>query len=374
MTIRILLLCLLLITPAMADVLHLKDGRRVRGNVLDTSAGARIEIATLDGILSIAREDLLLFETGPRLRQTISALETAVIDDPDGLLRLGRFALEKGMFEEALALFDRALAMDGGNSVTVPDELLRVPVQGIGWHHDLLPDDALCLLITGHDAAKPATRLVTEQRLIDLARGSDVTMTLLSGLAHPKACVRLRAARVLAELRPAGGFQALLNTALADRSAEVRRAALPLLLRFENRDPLPVVARALERGDRALRSAALDGLEFLADPRSLGALTRALARRAAGADAAAGSTISSVEQTSYVSGFDVDVANSAFIANPNIGVLQPGHAMTVKAVAVSTGRYLEGAERARAVALMEALSGERFGDDAAKWDRWLKGR
>ena len=77
-----------------------------------------------------------------------------------------------------------------------------------------------------------------------------------------------------------------------------------------------------------------------------------------------------VRQISYIQDFDVEVAQTSFIADPIIGVLQEG---VVQAVQVeATEQTFTRVERPAYVGALQKLSGEDFGTDIRAWRRWWK--
>jgi hypothetical protein len=76
-----------------------------------------------------------------------------------------------------------------------------------------------------------------------------------------------------------------------------------------------------------------------------------------------------IRQISYIQDFDVEVAQTSFIADPIVGVLQEGVVQDVKILA--TEQVFTSVERAAFDrALVHLSGGEQNGGDVAAWRRW----
>ena len=80
--------------------------------------------------------------------------------------------------------------------------------------------------------------------------------------------------------------------------------------------------------------------------------------------------ITQVNQISYIQDFDVEVAQTAFIADPVIGVIQDGLTLNFRALS-HTGTYDVYESRAYAGALRN-LTDKDFGTDAKAWAEWYR--
>ena len=76
-----------------------------------------------------------------------------------------------------------------------------------------------------------------------------------------------------------------------------------------------------------------------------------------------------INQTSYVRSFDVEVAQSSFIADPKVDALTYGSVLDVRVASVLTERVVHSFRRA-----ITKLEGADPGDDASRWEAWLAGR
>ena len=75
-------------------------------------------------------------------------------------------------------------------------------------------------------------------------------------------------------------------------------------------------------------------------------------------------------QLSFIQDFDVEVAQTAFIADPSVGIRQEGQVLDVRVIA--TERPADIVERRVIRNSLRRLSGVDLGDDAEKWAAWWK--
>jgi hypothetical protein len=82
------------------------------------------------------------------------------------------------------------------------------------------------------------------------------------------------------------------------------------------------------------------------------------------------SYIYAANQLSFIQDFDVEVAQTAFIADPQVGVLQDGAVLDVKVA--SSEWYSTRVERHAIGRALHALTGADLGEDAKAWRAWMK--
>ena len=78
-----------------------------------------------------------------------------------------------------------------------------------------------------------------------------------------------------------------------------------------------------------------------------------------------------ITQQAYIRDFDVEVAQSSFIADPKVDALTYGSVLDVRVGAVVTQRIQIVGSLRRAISKLE---GADPGDDVAKWEAWLAAR
>jgi hypothetical protein len=73
---------------------------------------------------------------------------------------------------------------------------------------------------------------------------------------------------------------------------------------------------------------------------------------------------------SFIQDFDVEVAQTAFIADPIVGIVQEGITLDVRVLA--TERVADILERRVIRRSLKKLTGVDLGDDPVAWMRWWK--
>jgi tetratricopeptide (TPR) repeat protein len=107
----LLLLALLVATPALADVVHLKNGGRVEGTVKDL--GDKYRIDHRYGSLTVPKADVTKIEKKASLKELYEARRKKIdAKDPDALVKIGLWLREQGWESQALKEFRAALKLD----------------------------------------------------------------------------------------------------------------------------------------------------------------------------------------------------------------------------------------------------------------------
>jgi hypothetical protein len=218
-----------------------------------------------------------------------------------------------------------------------------------------LANDALRLL-RSRDAASRALGL----RVVDLLAPAERQRALRIASRHPRADVRLAAVRALAD--PA----ALARAAVRDADAAVRAAAVASLRQARVASPARLVLAALGSPNATTRTRAAEALGALGDEGAVGPLVaRLLVTGGSGQQV----YIAQTNQISFVKDFDVEVASTAFIADPEVGVIQDGLAFSFRALGHSGTIDIH--ERRAVVAALQRLTGEKLEKPAA-WRDWYR--
>jgi len=179
--------------------------------------------------------------------------------------------------------------------------------------------------------------------------------------------VRLLAARELGRIGDRRTLQPLLFRALRDPDAEVRAACADAAKAFGDANILAPYGRALLTFPNPdVRAAAADAIGRSGDLRGVQVLVYSIEGHGGGPRAC----IYTANQLSFVQDFDVEVAQTAFIADPQVGILQDGVALDVKVI--SNEWYSTRVEREAIVGGLRRLTGAAHGDDPAAWRAWMK--
>jgi hypothetical protein len=179
--------------------------------------------------------------------------------------------------------------------------------------------------------------------------------------------VRMRAVEGLAALDDKAALPALYKRAIFDADEEVRRAAVLGIKATDAEGKIGPFVQALGSAFAPVRANAATALGTLGDAGAVGPL---IARYQVSGGSGQSVYISQVNQISYVQDFDVEVAQTAFIADPVIGVIQDGLTLNFRALS-HTGTFdvYEGAAYAGA---LRQLTDKDFGTDAKAWAEWYR--
>jgi hypothetical protein len=177
--------------------------------------------------------------------------------------------------------------------------------------------------------------------------------------------LRVYAAEELARLDDPLGVPALLKRAIHDPEEKVRIAAVDALREIGEPSTVHPLGRALESRYAEVRARAADALGRLGDALAAPYVIRKWEARSGDFPRV---YLSTVRQISYIQDFDVEVAQTSFIADPIVGVLQEGAVQAMKVLATEQTFYT--IERVAYEGALKNLSGEDLGSDVRAWRRW----
>jgi hypothetical protein len=179
--------------------------------------------------------------------------------------------------------------------------------------------------------------------------------------------VRMRAVLGLGELNDKDALPPLYQRAIFDTDEDVRRAAAEGIKATDAEGKIGPFVKALGSAFSPVRVHAADALKVLGDASAVGPL---IARIQVNGGSGQSVYISQVNQISYVQDFDVEVAQTAFIADPVIGVLQDGLTLNFRALALN-GEF-DVYEAAAYAGALRQLTDKDFGTDAKAWAEWYR--
>jgi hypothetical protein len=365
---------LLLGAGARADVVTTTEGLVLEGEAREEADGS-LRIATADGEVRLARSAVAsrVEGEGPRARHArVSA--TLPRDDVAGRYRLALAMERDGAPDFARQEYEAIVRLDPDH-LAARRALGHERVTGAGGRAEWVPrDEALrrrgLLLYDGRwllpaeaeaaaRAASPAAaepdvssdvRLATAVRLAatsaepaiaraaavaareaEPARRFRVASALLYD-ADPR--VRVRAAEDLASVGDEKALRPLILSGMRDRDSTVRRAAVLAAATFGHDDVAVPFVRALSSPHPSMVANAARALALVGDPRSVVHVVKRLVGHGGGAR----SVIQELNQVSYVRDYDVEVAQAANIANPEIGIAQEGIVLDARVLDVSIER------------------------------------
>jgi hypothetical protein len=155
---------------------------------------------------------------------------------------------------------------------------------------------------------------------------------------------------------------ALLKRAIYDPDAKARAAAVGALKDIGEPSTLEPLARALDSRWSETRVRAAEAIGLLGDQAGLGlVITRWEARSGNFPNV----YFAQVKQISYIQDFDVEVAQTSFIADPIVGVLQEGVVQSVRVLATEQTFYM--VERTAYHDAANHLAGTDLGGDPKAW-------
>ena len=203
----------------------------------------------------------------------------------------------------------------------------------------------------------PAHRELAIRRLTELADPARTLTPLLSvGRAHERAL----AAHALRRLAPAKSLEPLLQRCALDGSREVRaEAAHALAATGEEGVILPLV-RALSSEYSSVRANSAEALGVAGFPAAVPVLKAQLTRltepaKASSRTAPPRNHIFVGKQTAYVQDFDVEVAQAAAVADPQVNTLHQGAVLDVRVLAVTSSQTTTRAELTAVRAALQRL-------------------
>ena len=176
-----------------------------------------------------------------------------------------------------------------------------------------------------------------------LAELRDPVRTMTPLLSVGKAHERALAAHALRRLAPAKSLEPLLQRCALDGSREVRtEAAHALAATGEEGVILPLV-RALSSEYSSVRANSAEALGVAGYPAAVPVLKAHLSNLTASAKASGHSApprnhIFVGKQTAYVQDFDVEIAQAAAVADPQVNTLHQGAVLDVRVLAVTSSR------------------------------------
>lgn len=355
-------------------ILHFADGQilRAKSHLEDgtwfVEAGDRTVEVSASAITRAPLERAVLQEMKARRKRLR-------VDDHIERFLTAEWMVAEGLHEESLSTFDRILARFPDHPQAL-DLLTRVryavalPMQG---PYETLDAEGLTRLVHFAGSSVPTAQeyvveLLREHQDPELVREA-VGKLLFTGLERPRAFATLAQRRLF----PGEQQRALLGRAVIDRSAKVRLGAALALSRVEQPGIVVPVVRAMEDSESEyVRWFAAEALGHMGHAAAVEPLVRALATLAAPQTASGGgqpaSNIYIGEQVAYVSDYDIEIAQGASIADPQINVQTAGVAFTARSLGISG--YTVVKHRESIMTSLRQLTGEDAGKRTRDWLEW----
>ena len=179
-------------------------------------------------------------------------------------------------------------------------------------------------------ATTPALREAAEARIAK-ASDADRVEAARALLVHHDAGVRRWACHELRTLGDESALRTLIAVSIRDTNPTVRDAAIKAAATFGNDDVAIPLIRELGSDHPTYVANAARSLAMLGDMRAVGHLVTRITSHGS----SPGAYFAHEVQTAYIRDFDVEVAQTSFIADPIIGTIEEGSVADVKILDVS---------------------------------------
>ncbi len=221
------------------------------------------------------------------------------------------------------------------------------------------------LSLLGQVASEQPDRVQAARRRMALEDARFKLAPLAKALRCSPASLRVYAAEELGRLDDPLAVPALLKRAIHDPDENVRIAVVDALREINEASTVHPLGRALESRYADVRVRAAEALGRLGDEVGAAYVIKKWEARSGNFPRV---YFSQVRQISYIQDFDVEVAQTSFIADPVVGVLQEGVVQAMKILA--TEQTFSTVERVAYENALGSLSGQELGRDVGAWHRW----
>jgi hypothetical protein len=347
-----LLLALVPVSRAGSDVVTTSSGLQIEGKVERAPDGS-VTVETEGGTVRLEKGEVasVVPGEGPRAK-AVKALRDTDVGDAGANYRLALAFEARGLADLARRAYERVVDADPDHPAArralghekVGDEWVPAAearrkaglvLYGGEW---LLPAEVRVRAREKRvlDArASKAEGLLDAMRAVATSRGAlrEAAMRRVEPAAHERRVdaattllvdrdpsVRRWATGELASLGDQSALRPLVAVAVRDRVPEVREAAVRAAATFGVDEIAVPLVRALGSEHPGIVANAATALSVLGDRRTVGYLVQ----RAEGHGWSPSAYIAVTEQTSYIQDFDVEVAQTSFIADPQVGTIQEG--------------------------------------------------
>ena len=292
------------------------------------------------------------------------------IEDGDTVRRvaLADWMVGQGLVEEALGQLDRVLRAEPGQPDAI--RLLANPPRALQVFRGRTDAEELMREAAG---ATPAVRELALSRLAEIEDPAVLFERYRETLLSHSYRLRSLAAQGLGRQFPGEEIRGLLGRSVLDGSEDVRREAAVAL--GESNEPaviLPLL-RAMGSQHEAVRLNAVQALGNAGYPAAVEPLMHRLttvvsSAQSSGAYSAPRSNIFVGRQIAYIQDYDVEVAQFASIADPQVNVLTEGSVLDVRVIGVTVQSMAIESRRIRTS--LGQLTGENPGNYARSWLEW----
>lgn len=272
-----------------------------------------------------------------------------------------------GLLDESFGELERVLATNPDQSDAL--KLLRAPPSPIS-----VPGESSNAEEAVRSAALAPTSLgeIAIARFAERTDGEELKLALRGALDSHSPKLRVFATRALRRMHPGGQVREMLARAVLDGSECVRREASFALRDVRDESVIVPVLRTLSSSSAAVRANAADALGEMGYPAAVLPLVARLASlsapQSAGGFRAPSSHIFIGRQSTYVQDYDVEVAQFASVADPQINVLTEGSVLDVRVIGAFQVSSANESRRIRSS--LSKLTGADPGQSNRAWLDW----
>ncbi|MDF1702768.1 MAG: HEAT repeat domain-containing protein [Planctomycetota bacterium] len=219
--------------------------------------------------------------------------------------------------------------------------------------------------LLGMIASGDEAKITKAKRLMAMEPAKFKLAPLAKALRCEPASLRIYAAQELGRLADPLGVPALLKCATHDKQKPVRVASAEALREIGSPSTVHPLGRALDSRFREVRVNAAEALGILGDELAYPYIIKKWEGRSGNFPR---SYFSTARQISYIQDFDVEVAQTSFIADPIVGVLSDGVVQSVKILA--TEQTFTTYERPAFNGALKSLAGTDLGNKVGAWKKF----
>ncbi len=381
---------------APAETVVLGNGDVLEGKVADH--GDRVLVTTEDGVVSVKWRDVDVVHLDDTARDILAARREAAGErDASKLYAVALAAVRAGVPDEALAAAKAVVAIDPEHE-GARDLLAQQKVDGDWLSGEALLEKKGFVQYSGtwmlaEEAAlrkaradKPRPMDEGEVRVQELiarmAKGDErakkfaaeaidglpdesVARPALRALRRGKTAERVVAAGLLAKWGDVDAVRPLIRAAVMDRESSVRTAAIGALKKIEHTDTARPLGKALYSESPVIAAHAAMALGEIGGAVSIEYIVR---RVQSGGGPGGRNHIFVGRQISYISDFDVEIAQFSQIGDPIVGTIREGVMLDTRVISARE-EYTTVERRAFYGALRKA-TGQDFGENATAWANW----
>lgn len=359
--------------PRTADrrrVLHLAGGGVLRGRSKWT--GEAWSVRTDGAWTRVPADDVVRTRIERELLDEAARLGADIeVDDHGRRVMYADWLANEGLLAEALDALDVVLRAEPDHAAALGlIERRTFPVPRARGRE--MDDELYRELVLAGGHARPVEREVILRLIERSVRGATLRATFEHELTALGPQRRDFAALAHRRLLPGENTRELLRRCALDGSGRVRAASARTLAANDAPELALPLIRALDSQSPAVRTNAAESLGHLGVQAAVPALVGRYSALAQGGGAGSRPPAANLfvgTRFAYVRDFDVEIAQGASIADPDVATQTVGAVLDVRVGGISGWTTIREARTLRGA--LERLTGAEPGHAAADWERWL---